>query len=156
MKCEICDRDVFDVWYAARAWQEAIGFASHPDTPPGDACGWEVVMAPKQSASFHEYVRIAAGRSPAAYRIFTCGGEVCRYRARMHGVPGRSYPQFVERTDVRPSRGRYNTVVVSREEMIDCCRWPEHDPGDEDAASWLGAPAPRSRLRDALERMGHA
>jgi len=34
---------------------------------------------------------------PKAFRIFTCGDEICVWRAQHHGVPGATYKQLEER-----------------------------------------------------------
>lgn len=102
MKCEICDRDVRHVYRAARALYDGARFQGLPPLPDGDGRGAEVLHVPLgwravftlPFAESREYDTASA----LLYRIYTCGDEVCMFRARANGVPGAVYQQPIRRT----------------------------------------------------------
>lgn len=67
-RCEICDRDAETGWQVGHI--PALGIYGADDFP----------------------LRFdAPGRLMIAHTITTCGGDICIFRARHHGVPGASY-----------------------------------------------------------------
>jgi hypothetical protein len=57
---------------------------------PGD--GWVVAHWPGRSEWLALPIVVAlASAPPLGVKIYTCGSEVCVFRAKHHGVPGASY-----------------------------------------------------------------
>jgi len=80
--CEICDRDPRKV----NAHHHARG----------DGHGWCVGYRPYRPLLFALVMSMPTSW-PKAFRIFTCGDEICVWRAQHHGVPGATYKQLEER-----------------------------------------------------------
>lgn len=55
---------------------------------------WMVNYIPGRYSSMQ--VSIVDAMAHLAYRIATCGGYVCVFRAKHHGVPGRTYKEYAE------------------------------------------------------------
>jgi hypothetical protein len=99
MRCEICDRDSRAVHNAAEHYYEGAWCNGMPNPypgplPNGDGWGWIVRFSPWMPVLVA--VAVADPSSMTTFMIMTCGDEVCRFRARHHGVPGRLYERPVD------------------------------------------------------------
>lgn len=93
MRCEICDRDPRRVYRESTRYYAGV---------PGDGRGWEVLHVPMAVRAVFALPFVESMQydleSALIYRVYTCGDDVCMFRAKANGVPGAMYQQPARRS----------------------------------------------------------
>jgi len=102
MKCEICDRDVREIWRRARRSYDGAWFQGLPNPfpgpfPAGEGRRWEVLHVPLAVRAVLALPMQYDVANALIYRVYTCGDDVCVFRAKANGVPGAVYRQPARR-----------------------------------------------------------